>query len=268
MNKRYFKNLFAALVLIFFVSSIILSCQSEKEPSPDVCDGTFRLVDRGVQGATCGQSNGSVSVLAENGVSPVTYTLNGNSQTTGFFENLRAGNYAIDVEDALGCTARLNVTVPNVDGVTATIDTQQSSCGGSNGSITVNASEGQTPYSFSIDGGAAQDGNTFNDLAPGVYTVKVVDNSGCEFESEVRVESDIVFADVNSIVQTNCAISGCHNGSQPPNLTTPANISASADRILARTQQGTMPPANSGKTLTQAEIDAIACWVNDGAKND
>ncbi len=258
--------------LPFFVCSLFLlltiSCSSDKEPSPDACDSTFRLLDRGVQGATCGQSDGSVSVLSENGVQPVTYRLNGVTQTDGFFEGLRAGNYVIDAEDGLGCTARINLTVPNLDGVTATIELAMSSCGGNDGSITVNASNGQEPYAFSLDGGAAQAGNSFNNLAPGMYTVTVTDNTGCEFESEVQVLSDVLFTEINPIIQTNCAISGCHNGSQSPNLSTPEQISASATRIRARTQQGTMPPPGSGRTLTQAEIDAIACWVNDGAQTN
>ena len=71
---------------------------------------------------------------------------------------------------------------------------------------------------------------------------------------------------IEPIIKSNCAVNGCHvNGQQRPALELFDQISAHADRILARTSNGTMPPSSSGKSLTQSEINAIACWVNDGA---
>lgn len=74
---------------------------------------------------------------------------------------------------------------------------------------------------------------------------------------------------VQPIIQTNCAISGCHvNGQQRPTLETYEQIAANAERVMIRTSNGTMPPSSSGKTLTPEEIDAIACWVSGGAPNN
>ena len=71
---------------------------------------------------------------------------------------------------------------------------------------------------------------------------------------------------VKPIIKSNCAVNGCHvNGQQRPTLELYDQIGAQADRILERTSNGTMPPSSSGKSLTQFEINAIACWVNDGA---
>lgn len=71
---------------------------------------------------------------------------------------------------------------------------------------------------------------------------------------------------VNPIIQSNCAVSGCHvNGQQMPTLETYAQISANSARIKARTSNGTMPPPSSSKSLSQKQIDDIACWVNAGA---
>ena len=71
---------------------------------------------------------------------------------------------------------------------------------------------------------------------------------------------------IEPIITSNCAVSGCHvNGQQQPTLETYAQISSNAAKIKARTSNGTMPPSTSGLVLTQDEIDAIGCWVDEGA---
>jgi len=71
---------------------------------------------------------------------------------------------------------------------------------------------------------------------------------------------------IHPIINSNCAISGCHvNGQQLPTLENYTQISSTAAKIKARTSNGTMPPSNSGKSLSPEEIDAIACWVDAGA---
>jgi hypothetical protein len=74
---------------------------------------------------------------------------------------------------------------------------------------------------------------------------------------------------IKPIVESNCAISGCHvTGQQLPTLESYAQIADNAGQIKTRTSNGTMPPASSGLSLTQQEIDAIACWVDEGAPDN
>ncbi|WPP49332.1 c-type cytochrome [Catalinimonas niigatensis] len=82
-------------------------------------------------------------------------------------------------------------------------------------------------------------------------------------EEEVSLADDI-----QPIINANCAIPGCHGGNQSPNLESAQGIIGNAARIRAVTQGGVMPPANSGKDLTEAQIQAIACWVDNGAQNN
>lgn len=72
-------------------------------------------------------------------------------------------------------------------------------------------------------------------------------------------------ADVAPIISSSCAISGCHNGTQAPTLTTYAQISANASNINAQVQSGTMPKSG---TLTTAQKNIIKCWVQSGALNN
>jgi hypothetical protein len=53
------------------------------------------------------------------------------------------------------------------------------------GSITVSASGGQGPYIFSINGGSYQSSNSFPNLGPGLYTIKVKGVKGCEAFTKV-----------------------------------------------------------------------------------
>lgn len=71
---------------------------------------------------------------------------------------------------------------------------------------------------------------------------------------------------VSPIIQANCAVSGCHvTGQQLPTLETYDQIASNANKIKTRTSNGTMPPSTAMSSLTQQQIDDIACWVDAGA---
>ena len=68
------------------------------------------------------------------------------------------------------------------------------------------------------------------------------------------------------IVNSNCAVSGCHvAGVQFPNLLIKANIISNASSIKSRTQSGNMP---RGGTLSLAEKNLIKNWVDQEAKDN
>ena len=71
---------------------------------------------------------------------------------------------------------------------------------------------------------------------------------------------------IKSIVDSNCALSGCHDGSnERPDFTTYDGISANAGGAASRTAAGVMPPAASGISLTEDQILMIKCWAESGA---
>src|SRR3954466_4482665 len=91
--------------------------------------------------ATCGNSNGTVTVGAvTGGVAPYTYSINGSAFTaTTVYNNLAAGPYTIAVTDNNGCifTAPA-VNVNNTGGATAiVVAPTDATCGNSNGTVTV-----------------------------------------------------------------------------------------------------------------------------------
>jgi len=88
----------------------------------------------------------------------------------------------VTATDAHGCTAQshsYNLTITcNV--ITLTTQIVNPTCNdSSNGSLTILASEGNPPFSYSINGSAFQASNIFNNLAAGTYAIIVKDANGC-----------------------------------------------------------------------------------------
>jgi len=163
---------------------------------------------------------------------------------------------------------------PGVDCTTVNITTQASTvdanCGSTDGEITVTASGGTEPYEFKLGTGSFQSSGTFSGLEPGNYEVEVRDENGCGTTTTVMIQSGVSFqSEIEAIINTNCAVSGCHvSGTSRPDFTVFSNIQSRAGGIKSRTQAGTMPPASSGNSLSEEEIQKIACWVDDGAQNN
>ncbi len=139
----------------------------------------------------CNQNNGSITVQASGGQSPYQFRLNsGAFQSNGTFSNLGAGSYTITVRDANGCEATQSVNLTTSAAPNLTIsNTSQPGCNQDNGSITVQASGGQSPYQFRLNSGAFQSNGTFSNLSAGSYTITVRDANGCEATQSVTLQN-------------------------------------------------------------------------------
>jgi len=80
-------------------------------------------------------------------------------------------------------------------------------------------------------------------------------------------------ADIKPIIETKCAISGCHDGSLGSSRDW-TNFEmfhqrAESGLVKYRVTHGIMPPSYSpAGPLTQEQITAIACWTDQGALNN
>ncbi len=250
------------------VAIIGVGCgSSESEPATD-CNNSSLIANLVTKSdAHCSQTDASFEVQGNGGAAPYQYSIDGSTfQSGGAFSNLAAGNYTVRVKDADDCVSTLQVNVLNEDGVNMTASVTESGCGTSQGQIVVTASGGVGPYSFSLNGGDFSSNNTFDQLSSGEYTVVAKDASNCEISQSVTVSTGISFSNsVAQIISNNCATSSCHGGTQSPDLRNFSNIQAFASQIKTLTGNGTMPKEG---TLSNEQIAAIACWVDDGAKDN
>ncbi|KIC89074.1 hypothetical protein HY58_18835 [Flavihumibacter sp. ZG627] len=175
----------------------------------------------------CGFSTGTITVSASNGTAPYRYSLDGGNsfQNSNVFNDLPAGDYTILVIDANNCTTTVSGSlVQLVSTIVVNVAAPDMPCGATTGSFRVNASNGTAPYKYSIDNGVTyQDSDLFADMAPGDYTITVLDAGGCLATATVSF-----VAIPNPVVVTN----------DPAAVCAPATIDLTAAAIIAGSDAG------------------------------
>ena len=104
-------------------------------------------------------------------------------------------------------------------------------------------------------------------------------STGCYYDVEEELYPDSFCdttnvtwsADIQPLISTNCAISGCHvPGFQTPDLTTYANVKAAADigAIKARAIDGDPSPMPPSGLLPKCDRQDLQTWLDAGAPNN
>ena len=166
--------------------------------------------------------------------------------------------------------------------VTVTGTVTNTATGQSNGSITASATGG-SGFTFNINNGAFQSSGTFNNLAAGSYTVSAKNSNGCTGSAQFTVSTSSagacsgtagpLFTAVKSIVQTNCAVSGCHDAQTAQNginFSIECTIVEQGASIKARAvdQAGTATqmPQPPRAALSVADRQKITDWIAAGGR--
>ena len=138
-----------------------------------------------------GDEDGSLSIVAQGGTEPIEYVYNNETTATLSLSNVGAGTYTIQLVDNAGCTFDVSVELTQPEEVMVNTDISNALCSDSeDGSITVTGSGGTGEgYVYSIDGGGFTPNDTFEDLAPGSYTIGVQDGGACSSTATVTVEA-------------------------------------------------------------------------------
>ncbi|WP_405384854.1 T9SS type B sorting domain-containing protein [Maribacter sp. LLG6340-A2] len=138
--------------------------------------------DTDVSIAAAGGDGNYVYAIVDNGTLPAPgdFGPNGTVPVTG------TGDYDVYVRDNNGnagfCESSYDITISQDDPLALSVSNTPVLCSGDNQStITILASGGEGPYTYSIDNGASYvPQNTFNNLGAGSYNIRVRDVNLCE----------------------------------------------------------------------------------------
>jgi hypothetical protein len=228
-------------------------------------------------GPVQGVLNGTINAIG-GGSTGFTYQINnGNFQGSGNFTGLAAGTYTITAKDADGCIKTQQFTIifdpctgKNL-GVSATT-TPSDKCSNS-GSVTITGTGG-SGFTYQLGTGAFQASNIFTNITVNTFAIAVKDADGCVKSGTVTVAAlpaGALFTAVKAVIQTNCALSGCHLGAGAVaglNFGDDCTIVGSWERIKARAVDAptSMPPAPNPQ-LSGADKQKILDWIAAGHNN-
>ncbi len=166
-----------------------------------------------------GASNGTATSVASGGVAPLTYLWNTGSTASSII-NMPPGTYVITVTDANGCTISRSVTITEPPVLTSSAVFSNVTCFGvANGTATVTATGGTTPYQYLWSNGSTT--NPATNLGPGAFTCTVTDANGCTTVSSVTITQPTLLTivmqdnDVPCNGQANGTASVTANGGTP-----------------------------------------------------
>lgn len=126
-----------------------------------------------------GGNTGSIQLIASGGTGKLAYQWS-NQKTAEIIDQLKTGVYTVTISDQNQCSKIENFTVKQPTPITIELETSDVSCAGSkNGKISIIASGGEQPYSYSLDGTKFNGFSKLPGLAAGSYTIFVKDNAGC-----------------------------------------------------------------------------------------
>jgi gliding motility-associated-like protein len=130
---------------------------------------------------TCTSPTGTINVTGPLGLD-LTYSLDGtNFQAGTAFSGLATGNYTLTVKSNAGCIATIPVTITPAPlaPVLPVFTVTQPTCTTTTGSITITGPIGGGSLTYSINGTTFQADTSFTNLAPGSYTITVLNGDGC-----------------------------------------------------------------------------------------
>lgn len=187
--------------------------------------GSPTLTLAGGSDVSCfGLSDGAAAVTASGGATPYTY-LWSTGATGASVSGLPVGPISVTATDGNGCSATLSGTIGGPSAaLTASVALNSNvTCpGASNGSLTVTAAGGTTPYTYAWSAGGSVTA-TAAGLAPGSYTVTVTDDNGCSTTASgtVAPPTNPVTVSVSGGVTSGCgtatgsATANASNGASP-----------------------------------------------------
>ncbi len=144
---------------------------------PGLLDISISIVN-----VTCfGGDNGFAIPIISGGTPPYTYAWNTTpAQNTAVPVGLSAGSYSLTVTDAGGCQEVNSITVDEPTEISVSLNSSGVTCVTSaDGTVTISATGGSAPYTYSLEGGGFSADSVFSGLTAGTYGVAAIDAENC-----------------------------------------------------------------------------------------
>ncbi len=133
-----------------------------------------------------GQPNANIQLNVTGGTAPFNYSWSNGSNQRDLL-NVFAGNYAVTITDAKGCSITESYTVGEPDALDVVFDVTNSSCLGDNdGAVSVTATGGNGPYTYVWSNGSTS--KDLANIAGGTYNLTITDAQGCSITRSVEVD--------------------------------------------------------------------------------
>lgn len=191
-DSHEFQNVLAGTYQYFVIDSFNCVSTISNEINVNVIEDLAVVLDTSAAFVNCnGESSALIDATADGGLGNYQYGLFSDTgltneirpyQTDGLFTDLPQGTYYVSVvsEDCQVTSEVVTITEPDALVANPTI-TDVLCNGADNGSILIDIEGGTAPFQYAISPNLNQfdDVNTFEDLAPGDYSVIVQDSKGC-----------------------------------------------------------------------------------------
>lgn len=162
-------------------------------------------VEEEIENISCSnESKGTIKVTASGGKAPFQY-LWSNGNTSDKITDLEAGEYALTVTDANGCSISKTYTVNASEPMTVTAEISEVllCADAETGKITLDIQGGIAPYTFLWNNGSKE--KDLENLTKGEYSVKITDSIGCEITKIFAVSGpEKLTAKIETTVDVNC----------------------------------------------------------------
>lgn len=258
-------------LVLLFAFGFLLSCSDQTEQEINCSTLSIALKSK-TNPTQCLPPDGDISVFAFGGNPPYSFRINnGGVQSDSLFANLQGGNYLVEVIDAAQCTSTLEVSLSSVNSdLNVSFEMiPNTDCLIGNGSVKFMPNGGTPPYQLKFNNKIVA-GMEVSTLNNGLYQAVISDANLCEFVIAVSIPQGVTSTswsvDIKPIIDTRCAKPICHvSGTGRSDFSKLENVQQLATQIKTRTQNGSMP---FDEPMPNSQIQLIACWVNDGARNN
>lgn len=168
-----------------------------------------------VSPATCIKK--AVYTVTPSGTSPFMLTAMQGSSTVHSITNitgtqtdsLAAGTYTIRVSDANTCYKDSTVTFAPPPVINTGFSFTNPTCSyATDGTITASPSGGLAPYQYALNAGVYSSTATFNNLAPGTYTLHVMDANSCVKDTNITIVAPMPIIPSAIVQQSVCSTLG------------------------------------------------------------